>query len=229
MFGTIGRDDVKEQHMHWWDGHVCRIGKMIESIVDTHVWTQSDDYVYWRDSLEEISGFGGNGAQIYDKRGVSAGKLHDELGWSCAANILVADHTTGIHKGASFWVGVNRSDLIGAGYTGTDIVMFYNSLDFKGMIIEWLARGVKVFYCIQRVGDLVISPPGNGSLHFVISVGDLIQVTINHGFTTHGYAKCIDAWAHVKQEVYYNSGLATRHVISSKRMHEAYPSQRCFM
>ena len=223
MFANTSRENIKAQYMPWWEGNVCHIGKLIENVVDQHPWTHEPDYVRWRDSRRIISGFGGHGAQLYDKRGFGAAKLHDELGWSCAANVLVTDRTRDPNGGASVWIGVTRAKLLEAGYRNSDIVKFHKRLDFKDMVTEWLGNGVKVCYCVQRVGDLVISPPGNGSMHIVLSVGDLLQVSINHGFTVSGYNRCMDAWSNIAAKVFYNSGLATRNVIGRQYMQSAFP------
>ena len=223
MFANMSRENIKAKFIPWWEANVCHVGKIIENVVDQHPWTHVSDYVRWRDSRTVISGFGGDGAQLYDKRGLGAAKLHDELGWSCAANVLVADRTRDPHGGASIWVGVTRLQLLEAGYVNNDIIKFHKRLDFRNMISEWLTKGVKVCYCVQRVGDLVISPPGNGSMHIVLSVGDLLQVSINHGFTLSGYNRCMDAWSNISAKVFYNSGLATRNIIGRQYMQTAFP------
>ena len=225
MIGTVGHEHVLTKYAAWWDSNIRKVGKLMESVVDRHPWVREPDYVSWRDSSEHISGFGGNNAQLYDKRRVSIARLHDELGWSCAANLLVADRTVG-QNGASMWIGVNRDSLEAVGYTNADILKFYERLDIKDMLHEWINKGVNVSYCMQKVGDLVISTPGNGAMHLVISLGDLVQVSINHGFTMSGYNRCLEAWSNLEADVWYNSGLATRHIIGRDRMQIAFPKLR---
>ena len=226
MLAGVSSPDILRKFKHHWQEEVKRVGVIMQNEMDAMDWTKSDQYLRWSSVSTSLYGFGQWESQLYFKRGFTFATPHDEIGWSCAGNYLAVDENL-THDGASLWIGVNRADLMNAGFKNEDIFRFYNSIDVSKMVSSWAEKNVPVYYCVQRVGDLVVSPPGTGAMHMVLSVGDLMQVALNHGFTVGGYNSCIQAWKGFEKPNWTsNSGLATRNVITPKMMKKLFPNQR---
>ena len=221
-------EDIRQCYHDEWHKHVVSAAQLIVEEANKHPWAMIEGYLRWSEcsSPDSFPGFGSNGVQAYIKRGHTFGGAHDEIGDCAALNQLVVDQSSnrGVGHGASLWVGFYRSDLVNAGYTKNDILSMHHRCDVSVMLSELRNRGVRLYYCIQKKGDLVMSPPAKGSMHMVVSIGDLVQLALNHGFTTDGYRNAIEFWRDVRSDVVYNSAAATINVLKPSDLQVAFPT-----
>ena len=166
-----------------------------------------------------LDGFGIDGLQVYIKSGECVTWLHDELLWCAALNYMLKES-----QGCALWIAVGLHDLkqlmllaeIDELLLTTDASK-QNILEVGTLLDTLIKSEIYIEYLIQKPGQLVASPPGNGAAHLVYSYGTLMtQLAWNYSFTIPGAVQCLAYWgvddAHEHLAI-GNTSMATRTIL----------------
>ena len=166
-----------------------------------------------------LDGFGISGLQVYIKSGECVTWLHDELLWCAALNYMLKES-----QGCALWIAVGLHDLkqvmslaeIEELLLTTDINK--NNILEAGTLLDTLIKSrIHIEYVMQKPGQLVSSPPGNGAAHLVYSYGTLMtQLAWNYSFTIPGAVQCLSYWGIDDNDDHLaigNTSMATRTVL----------------
>ena len=144
-----------------------------------------------------LDGFGIDGLQIYIKSGECVTWLHDELLWCAALNYMLKES-----QGYALWIAVGLHDLKQvlslAEIEKLLLIMDkskHNIMEVGTLLDTLIKSQVYIEYVMQKPGQLVSSPPGNGAAHLVYSYGTLMaQLAWNYSFTMPGAVQCLSYW-----------------------------------
>ena len=164
-----------------------------------------------------LDGFGISGLQVYIKSGECITWLHDELLWCAALNYMLKES-----QGCALWIAVGMHEL--KQHMSLDEIeklLLLSDLDKQnimevGTLLDTLIQsGTHIEYVFQYPGQLVASPPGNGSAHFVFSYGTLMtQVAWDYSFTIPGAVQCLSFWGINDEHDHYATGNTSMSSIS---------------
>lgn len=163
-----------------------------------------------------LDGFGISGLQVYIKSGDCITWLHDELLWCSALNYMLKES-----QGCALWIAVGLHDL--KQHLPLDQVEQlllsnknkHNIMEVGILLDTLLKSNVNIEYVFQYPGQLVASPPGNGSAHFVFSYGTLMtQIAWDYSFTIPGAVQCLSYWGINDEHDHYAIGNTSMSSIS---------------
>ena len=141
-----------------------------------------------------FDGFGISGLQVYIKSGECVTWLHDELLWCSALNYMLKES-----QGCALWIAVELHDLkqvMSLVEIEKLLLTTKQNIMEVGVLLDTIIKSqVHIEYVMQKPGQLVSSPPGNGAAHFVYSYGTLMtQLAWNYSFTIPGAVQCLSYW-----------------------------------